>query len=238
MVVGLRQAYLFFAAFLLLQAAFWWYSLDHKPRMEIVPNVPSATAVKAISFGDSQFFFRVLGLMLQNFGDSWGRYTPLKDYDYPKLGRWFALLDTLDNQSNYIPTMAGAYYSQSQNPEDTIYVIRYLQHHAKGRINEKWWWQAQAVYIANHKLKDKKLALELALPLVNAKNVPLWVNQLAAFLYEQQGEFDSAAQIIDQIKNHVQNIPPAELRFMEYFVKERLAAFKQIEKQSSTGATR
>lgn len=224
---GRRHAIGFFAVFLALQIVFWWHSLDHKPRMEVVPSVPSEIAVKAISFGDHQFFFRVLGLVLQNFGDTWGRYTPLKDYDYPKLNRWFHLLDTLDNRSNYIPIMASSYFSQSQNPKDTIHVVNYLRKHAEGRLDTKWWWQAQAAYIANHKLKDTKLATELALPLVHAKNVPLWVNQLPAFFYEQQGEFESAASIVEQIKANIKDIPPAELRFMEYFVKERLSAFEK-----------
>ncbi len=223
----LRRGWLIFSVFFLLQFAFWWHSLDHKPRMEIVPSVPSETTVKAIAFGDYQFFFRVLGFFLQNFGDTYGRYTPLKDYDYAKLGQWFHLLDTLDNTSDYIPSMASYYFSQSQNPADTRHIVEYLRDHSQHQLDKKWWWQAQGVYIAAHKLKDNTLALELALPLVKAKNVPLWVNQLAAFIYEKQGEFDAAYGIMQSIQANAKNIPAGELRFMEYFVKERLSALNQ-----------
>lgn len=228
----MKKAWAAFAVLLALQAAFWWHGLDHKPRLEVVPNVPGEVSVKAISFGDSQAFFRVLGLQLQSFGDTFGRYTPLKDYDYARLEQWFTLLDRFDDRSNFIPSMATYYFSQSQNPEHSLHVIRYLQAHAKGRLKEKWWWQAQAVYLAQHKLKDPDLALELALPLVHEQGVPLWVNQLAAFIYEKRGEFDSALGIINEIQKNIKEIPPNEIKFMEYFVKERLGALdRHLEKQ-------
>lgn len=230
----MKRAWSVFALFFLLQTGFWWHSLDHPPVMEIVPSVPSELTIKAITFGDSQFFFRLLGLNLQNFGDSFGRYTPLKDYDFSKLGRWFHLLDSLDNTSNYIPALAGFYFSNTQNSEDSIHVITYLRDHARGRIEQKWWWQAQAVYLAQHKLKDHDLALELALPLVSARNVPIWVNQLAAFIYEQKGEYAAALDIMTQIQKNIKNIPPGELSFMEYFFKERLAAMDHTLKPSES----
>ena len=117
--LSLRQHSLIFALILLLQAALWQASLHHKPQLEIVPSVPSAVAVKAIAFGDNQFFFRVLGFYIQNFGDTFGRYIPLKDYDYAKLNRWFKLLDTLDNVSDYMPSMASYYFSQSNTQRIT-----------------------------------------------------------------------------------------------------------------------
>ncbi len=225
------QAWAVFILFLALQAGFWWRSLDYKPTLEIVPNVPSEISVKAISFGDFQFFFRVLGFQLQNFGDTFGRYTPLKDYDYAKLEQWFRLLDKFDKTSNYIPSMASYYFSQSQHREDVRYIISYLRSHAEGRLKEKWWWQAQAVYLAEHKLEDHDLALELALPLVKEQGVPIWVNQLAAFIYEKKGEFDSALGIMNTIQENIRDIPPGELKFMQYFVKERLAALEDKEKK-------
>jgi hypothetical protein len=67
---------------------------------------------------------------------------------------------------------------------------------------------------------------------VHEQGVPLWVNQLAAFVYEKQGEFDSALGIIDEIQKNIKEIPSSELKFMEYFVKERLGALdKQFERE-------
>ncbi len=215
--------------FLLLgaQVSFWNVTKDHKPPMEVVPAVPGEEAVKALSFGDHQFFFRLLALHLQNFGDTFGRFTALKDYNFTRLNGWFGLLDSLDNSSDHVPTLASYYFSQTQNTPDVIHVVNYLRDHSEGRLNQKWWWRSQAVYLANHKLEDTELALELAKPLLYAEDVPLWVNQLPAFIYEKRGEFGDALAIMDHIKANAKDIKPGELTFIEHFVTERLTALER-----------
>lgn len=216
-----------FALFLCLQVVFWAETKSHRPSMEVVPAVPGELAVKAISFGDSQWLFRLLGLHMQNFGDTFGRFTALRDYNFERLNGWFNLLDSLDDSSDYIPTLASYYFSQTQNTPDVIHVVDYLKGHSQHRINDKWWWQAQAVYLANHKLKDSAMALELAKPLLHAKDVPLWVNQLAAFIHESRGEFADALAIMEHIKENVDDIKPGEFNFMRHFIEERLGALER-----------
>jgi hypothetical protein len=211
------------------QTSYWWHTRSYHPPMETVPPVPTESAVKALSFGDHQFFFRLLSLHMQNFGDTFGRFTPLKAYDYERLQQWLFLLDSLDNESDYIPTIVSYYFSQTQNPEDTRYLIEYLRKHSEDRLDKKWWWQTQAVYLANHKLKDKDLALAAALPLLEAKNVPIWVNQLPAFIYEQKGEFGDALSIMEHVKDNAKDLKPGELYFIEHFIKERLKALPSDE---------
>ncbi len=227
----LAAYWLVFLALFSLQIVFWIEAKPNKPLMDVVPAVPGELATKAISLGDSEGLFRLLGLHLQNFGDTFGRFTALREYDFSRLQGWFNLLDTLDNKSDYIPTLASYYFSQTQNTPDVIYVVDYLRDHSQHRINEKWWWQAQAVYLANHKLEDTELALELAKPLVYAKDVPLWVNQLPAFIYEKRGEFDSALAIMQQVQANAKDIKPGELNFIRHFIEERLGALEQVEKE-------
>lgn len=224
---GMTINWLVFTLLFSMQLVFWIETKEHKPKMEIVPAVPGEQAVKALSFGDNQAFFRLLALHLQNFGDTFGRFTALREYDFDRLHGWFNLLDTLDNQSNYIPTLASYYFSQTQNVPDVHHVVEYLRDHSQHRLDEKWWWQVQAVYLANHKLKDSAWALELAKPLLHAQDVPLWVNQLPAFIYEQRGEFGDALAIMEHVQKNAQNLKPGELRFMEYFIKERLNALEK-----------
>jgi len=220
-------SWLAFSMLFSVQVVYWIETREHRPRMEVVPAVPGEVAMKALSFGDNQFLFRLMGLQLQNFGDTFGRFTPLKDYDFKRLGGWFRLLDKLDDTSNYIPSLATYYFSQTQHPEDVIYVVDYLRDHSQHRINEKWWWQAQAVYLAQHKLNNYDLALALAKPLLDAKDVPIWVNQLPAFIYEKRGEFGDALAIMEHIKQHVKDIKPGEMRFIENFIEERLGALEK-----------
>ncbi len=214
----------FVLLFLLAQITFWFFTKDIKPQMDIVINAPSDNHLKASSLGDDGFYFRYLAFQMQNFGDTYGRITPLKDYDYASLEEWFLALDKLDNQSNLVPAIAGYYYSNTQNKEDVRHIINYLLKHSEYDLANKWWWVAQATYLANHKLNDKKLALEIALKLssINAPNMPFWALQMPAFIYEQLGEKEHSRIIIEEIISNHKNIPESELNFMRYFIEQRL----------------
>lgn len=217
--------------FALLQATLWWKTHDDLPDLTIVPNVPGKVAVKALSFGDDEFYFRLLALDLQNAGDTFGRFTELYRYDFKKLYGWFTLLDTLDRESSYIPFLASYYFAQTQHVVDTRYVVDYLYEHSADRPEKKYWWLAQAAYIAEHKLQDKDLALKVATPLEQAKNAPFWARQLPAFVHERRGEMDDAYRIMKTIEDNSQNIPAGELNFMNYFVKERLHKLEKQQEQ-------
>lgn len=223
----------FFKTDLLLMAALscqvllWTQTKHHKPEMGIVPEVPNPIAIKALSLGDEQFYFRSLAFKLQNSGDTFGRFTALNKYDYNKLYRWFKILDDLDSKSHLIPSLAGYYFSQTQNVPDVKYIIDYLVEHVE--LNDynrhhKWWWLSQSVYLANNKLEDKNLALELAYKLskTDRDDIPFWVKQMPAFIHEQMGEEEQALIVIKHIMDNIETIPPGELNFMRHFVKDRL----------------
>ncbi|MBN8531991.1 MAG: hypothetical protein J0L97_09060 [Alphaproteobacteria bacterium] len=205
------------------QLAFWSQTHEIRPRMVIVPPAPDAHTAGALALGDRQFYFRYNGFLLQNFGDGFGRSTPLKDYDYARLGAWFRLMDTLDATSNFVPFLATYYYSQSQHAPDVRYVVDYLYEHSLHDPSRNWWWLAQAVYLARHKLQDKELALEIAKVLSDAPgNVPFWARQMPAYILESMGEKQAAYAIMKGILDHYEDIPPSEFRYMKYFIEERL----------------
>lgn len=217
--------------FLLLQLTFWWQTHDIRPEMEIVPAVPGEQTVHALSFGDEEVFFRLYALGIQNSGDTFGRFTALYKYDFKKLYQWFVLLDTLNNQSSYLPAMASYYFSQTQNPRDVNYIVDYLAHYAEGRVKEKWWWVVQAVYLSQHKLKDLDRAQQLANWLKDVHGIPIWAQQMPAFIHEQRGEFGDAAKIIESILQHPDEYSEGELNFMRYFVDERLGRLDSVQKE-------
>lgn len=204
-----------------LQLGYWYKTKDIKPTLDVVPPVPGRAAIHAMTFGDDQFYFRTLAFNIQNFGDSFGRFTPLRDYDFNKLYLWFVLLDDLDKNSNFIPTLACYYFSQTQNAGDVRFIVDYLYNHSKENIKQKWWWLVQAIYISMHKLHDNDLAVKVAQPLVN-DDVPVWAQQMAAVVYEKRGEFDAALSIMETIKANAKHIDEKDLKYMEYFVKERI----------------
>jgi hypothetical protein len=158
----------------------------------------------------------------------------LYKYDFAKLYAWFLLLDSLDDESNYIPFVASYYYSQTQYVPDVRYVVDYLYQYSIFRVQQKYWWLAQAVYLAQHKLHDSDLALKLAAPLEHADNAPFWVRQLPAFVHESRGEMGDAMRIMEDIRANSKDIPPGELRFMTYFVNERLKKLKKMRGEGNT----
>lgn len=228
---AMRLAVACFSLFLLAQAAFWNHTRAIMPEMGIVPDVPGENALHALSFGDEEAFFRLHALNLQNSGDTFGRFTALYKYDYRKLSRWFRMLNSFNYESNYLPAMSAYYFSQSQNADDVHYLVDYLEDYADGRAKEKWWWLVQASYLANHKLGDTARALEIASKLKGVRGIPIWAQQLPAFLHEQRGEFGEALAIIESVMKHPEDYSQGELNFMKYFVDERLHRLNEVETQ-------
>ena len=226
--MSLRLPIACLALMLMLQGLFWWQTRGRLPELAIVPDVPGKTALKAMAFGDEEALFRLHALGLQNAGDTFGRFTALYKYDFNKLYHWFMALDALNPTSNYLPAMAGYYFSITQYPPDVRYIVDYLEAHAEGRVEEKWWWLVQALYLTTHKLKDDARALEIAKKLEGERNIPIWAQQMPAFVYEKRGEFDAAAEIIQHILDSEGTLPQSELNFMRYFVEERIKRLDSV----------
>ncbi len=210
------------------QVGYWYKTKDIEPDVGVVPDVPGKEAMHALTFGDDEFFFRVFAFNLQNAGDTFGRFTSLRYYDFNKLYLWFNLLDELDARSNMVPSMASYYFAQTQNTADVRYVVDYLYTHSVRDVPHKWWWLLQSIYLSMHKLNDLDLALKVAKPLQN-EGVPVWARQMTAVVYDKRGEMDDAIHIMETIKENVKEIPDADLKYMTFFVKERA---KQLEEQN------
>ncbi len=206
---------------------FWTQTHNIRPNLAVVPPVPGKEELAVLKMGDDQFYFRALALQMQTAGDTYGRFSPLRQYDMSKLHQWFSLLDTLDSRSNMMPAMAAYYFSQTQNSKDVRPLVEYLYEHSVRDVEHKWWWLLQSIYLAQHKLNDMDLAMKVAAPLVD-KRVPIWAQQMAAVVHEKRGEMEDALKIMETIKNNADVIPDSDLRYMLYFVKERLNRLDKI----------
>ena len=222
-----------FLLFFIGQFIFWHKTENIKPDIHVVPPLPSKHSVAALSFGDPQFYFRVKALAIENAGDSFGRFSALRDYDYALLYQWFKMLDGLDDKSSYIPSLAATYYSQTQNPYDTKYLIKYLEEYSSRDVDKYWWWMFQAFFMANNSLKDHEWALKLAKKLSLNENVdaPEWSRQLPAFVYKKMGKdcdaFLFVKKIIDDNDSGKKVIAAKEMDFMRLFIKETLERLKE-----------
>lgn len=213
-------------ALLALNLGLWFASSDMQAKWAGVPPVPRQETAVMMALGDGQFSFRSGAITLQNLGDTGGRVTPLKEYSYAMLGQWFALLHLLDPASDHIPMAAAYYFGATPVKKDVRVVVDYLGRIGQNPYGEKWRWLAHAAYLARHKLDDLPLALDLAYKLsrmqVAGGELPLWARQMPAFILKEQGERDSARDLIEQMLATEKNLHPNEVNFMAAYLTEQL----------------
>jgi len=229
-----------FVVFFSLQVWFWKKTESYHQSQQPIPEAPSKYAISAMSFGDKEFLFRVLASRIQNAGDVFAGFMALKYYSYQNLYQWFKTLDTLNNKSLLMPSLASYYYSQTQNKPDTIYIINYLDEFASQDIDKYWWWLFQATFIAKRDLKDYNLSLKIANKLAQnqAKQAPLWTKQMPAFISAEMGNNCLALKTISNIlqdyqqksaTNNQNNNPEItkEINFMKFFIEKQIYLLKQ-----------
>ncbi|MBL6664786.1 MAG: hypothetical protein ISQ34_02975 [Rickettsiales bacterium] len=224
----------FFIATFLLQILFWNHATkNYKPELEIVPPAPNKYLRSALSLGDEEFLFRILGTRLQNSGDVFAGFVALKKYNYKRVYDWMTALDDLNSESDFIPSLASYYYSQTQNRVDSKYIIDYLDEHASRNLDKKWWWMFQAVFVAKKSLQNNDIAYDLAYKLSknNAKNAPLWTKQLPAFISKEMGDdclsFKLLSSLVKDIEEGKEQATIDEMNYMRYYINERLNSLKK-----------
>lgn len=224
-----RSRYALYISFLLLLTASVFLWTVSRSVQSIWPGVPpppqSADIGTVLALSDPQLAYRIAGLQFQILGDEGGRSTPLKDYDYNALERWFRIADIWDPSSDYMPMLAAYYYGAVQDPGALRHILAYLETAGSRPEGEKWRWLAHAVYLAQHGLEDHELALKLArkLAAVNNPDMPAWTRQMPAFILEAKGDKETAYAIMQSILiSEAKNLHPNEVNFMRAYICEKL----------------
>jgi hypothetical protein len=213
-------------AILALNYLFWIGSSDIFARWEGVPPVPTQDGALMMTLGDAQFSYRFGAITLQNLGDSGGQTTPLKDYNYEKLGKWFWLLNSLDPASNHVPMLAAYYFGATRSPKDAAILVDYLGKIGQNPVGNKWRWLVQAIFMARHRMHDLQLSLDLAYKLAKMQPVgdtlPEWARQMPAFVLSEQGDKQAARKIVEDLLMSSQHFHPNEVNFMKAYLVEQL----------------
>ena len=218
-------AYLICFGFLAAYACVFNASSTMKVKWANVPPPPSRAAAVISALGDRQYAFRTGALMLQNFGDVGWDTTPLKDYDYDKVGQWLRLQDQLDPLSSHTPYIAAYYFGGSQDPSKIRPVIDYLamvgRRPGKGAVLPNWRWMVQAVYLARFKYGDMQLALNLAneLAAMYRPGMPAWVREMPAYVMNAKGDKASAyALMMSNLKSNASTMQPQEVTSTMHYI--------------------
>jgi hypothetical protein len=215
-----RNGLILLAAALLLHAALALHHRERRADWSGVPPPPPLLTAPALALGDPQLFYRAAAFALQNMGDGGGRVTPLADYDYARLGDWLDLLDRLDPEARYAPTLAAYYFGQTPDPDGLRRIVAYLSRVGARDPARNWRWLTHAAYLARHRLRDLPLALAIARNLagLSPDEVPLWVRQMPAFVLAEVGEREAARDLMATILATDANLSPDEVAVIERFI--------------------
>ena len=206
--VKIKQKLCFFILILTLCTQFYvWYNWTSKIKynFKITPLPPSSIEMNTFALGDKTFLYRLYGFQLQNAGDTFGETMPLKDYDFEKLEKWFYALTELDDKSEYVPSIAGFYYSSSQNYSDNKYIVNYLVDFADKNPEKYWRWYATSAYLAKYKLKNEELAFNIAKKMlnINNQNMPFINRAMALFMLNEKDLH--TCKVVLMVKNLIES---------------------------------
>jgi hypothetical protein len=169
------------------------------PRRDLLPPAPSERVLNAQALGDTQFLFRIYALQMQNAGDTGGRVVPIKNYDFSVVIDWLRVLQTLDYRSVFPGAIAARYYGFSQDTSHARPVIEFISENVELYPKTKWRLLQDAVYLAQRRLQDERLALRLARQLASygLENTAVWAAIMPAVILENLEEYSQALAFVD-----------------------------------------
>jgi len=209
------------AALLGVQVALAGAFHDGQFEQAILPPVPTRPALSLLSFGDREFLYRKLVLDLQNFGDTGGRITPLRDYHMPEVVEWLRALDTLNPRGEHHIVLAARYFGQTQDRSQVVYLVRYIQEHVALDPERKLGWMSEAIYLAQARAGDSKLAMDVAdqLAMYDYPKMTVLAYQLPALVHRNLGNHARAVAYMNRaLRLTAHKASEADRRFMREFI--------------------
>lgn len=196
-----------------------------RARAEDLPRPPGAGVLKLAAFGEPTALGKVLMLWLQAFDYRSGTHVPYRNLDYHALGGWLERILALDPSGQYPLMAASNLYAEVPDQAKQRLMLDVIYRAYLEDPNHRWPWMAHATLIAKHELHDLPLALSYARALeqhTTARDVPVWVTQMQAFILEDMNELEAARIIIGGIIASGRYAYPQE----EEVLKRRLAGIE------------
>lgn len=188
-------------------------------------NIPAALDKKAVmlaSFGEMPLLAKMLSLWIHSYDSRSGMLVPYHHLDYTKLIAWLDVICALDPQSSYALLTAARVFSEVKDINRKRMIIEFIHQKYLEAPAKRWRWQAEAVLIAKHRLRDLPLARALAQGLIHVddrREVPYWVKDIQHLLLAEMGEFEAAITLISSMLQSGIVSDPNEIRFLTQKLK-------------------
>lgn len=226
------RLYLAFVVALLLCVANWLSVRSVQAEWKNVPEAYSPQQARLMFMGDSQLAYRAIGAMLQNFGNTGGRYVNIGKYDFAKLEAWFDTEYELDATSYYVPFLTAYYFGSTRDPEQARHVINFLRKVGNRPGRENWRWLVHSIFMARHVVKDTDLALELAniLAEVDDPDMPNWTRHMKALVMNSRGEKEDAYNVmVTMLQSSADKLSAQEVNYIVWYICEEILSPEEAE---------
>ena len=202
---------------------FVWRSTFYyqRPAINELPNVPTESAFKLIAASDQSFSYRLMIFWLQQFDVQAGQYVSFRSLDYKKLTGWLSALSTYETSSQYPMLLATRIYSRVSDGARVRQMLDFIYQQYTINPQKNWRWLAEATITAQHKLKDKKLALKYATALAEEKNasIPYWAKDIRLLILEQMGETEQIKLLVGGLISNKTVTDKNEIRFLDTLLR-------------------
>lgn len=169
------------------------------------------------SLGDPIAFSKLLMLWLQGFDHQPGISIPFTQLDYTRVVGWLDAVLLLDPKGQYPLLSAVRIYSEVPDETKKRLVLDFAYKKFLESPAQRWQWMAHAIYVAEHRLQDRQLALQYARALrenTSATTAPDWARQMELFILEDLGDIESARILLGGLIESGEITDQREIEFL------------------------
>lgn len=182
-----------------------------------LPAPPAVPVLRALSLGEETALSGVLMLWLQAFDHQPGISLPFRELDYERVVAWLDRILALEPRAQYPLLSAARVYTEVPDDARRRRMIAFVREKFLEDPARRWRWMAHAVFVADHRIGDHELALELARDLrlhAPAGAAPSWARQMELFILADLGEVESAKVLLGGLIESGAIRDPNEIRFL------------------------
>lgn len=180
----------------------WQFGAAHQSATRLqyqAAPAPHAAAFEVAMLGERQAAATAAVLYAQSFDAQGGQLVALRDLDTASIADWLKLAGALNPASQYPTFLASRFYAGFAPPEQARALLRWIQTQYQRAPQTNWPSLAQAVHVAQYRLRDAALARDLARTLRltdSTVQLPEWAREMEAFMLRDSDELSDARALL------------------------------------------
>ncbi len=161
--------------------------------------VPTANWLRLASLGESRSVATALALYIQSFDAQAGTVLPVRELNLEAIRNYLERASELAPEAAYPLFLASRIYATSASDHESRQFLNWVEQRFPIAPRKHWPWLAHAVHVAQHRLKDTRLAQQYANTLRlhgQHAEIPAWARDLEFFLLAKLNEYEAAQALL------------------------------------------